>query len=67
MWGSSTWRALWTRYDDPEPYFEEISQLAPDKATARMQQIYLEPIKPELITARIREIKEAGRRGLRFT
>ena len=51
---------LWTRYDDPEPYFEEIAQLAADKATARMQQIYLEPIKPELITARIREIKEAG-------
>ena len=51
---------LWTRYDDPEPFFDEISQLAPDKATARMQQIYLEPIKPELITARIREIKEAG-------
>ena len=53
---------LWTRYDDPEPYFEEISQLAPDKATARMQQIYLEPIKPELITARIREIKDGGGR-----
>lgn len=51
---------LWTRYEDPEPYFEEIAQLAADKATARMQQIYLEPIKPELITARIREIKEAG-------
>jgi IMP dehydrogenase len=51
---------LWTRYEDPEPLFDEIAQLAPDKATARMQQIYLEPIKPELITARIREIKEAG-------
>ena len=31
-----------------------------DKATARMQQIYTEPIKPELVTQRIREIKEAG-------
>jgi len=43
---------LWTRYDDPEPLFEEIASLEPDKATARMQQIYIEPIKPELIGQR---------------
>jgi IMP dehydrogenase len=51
---------VWTRYEDPEPLLEEISHLDVDKATARMQQIYLEPIKPELITQRIREMKEAG-------
>ncbi len=51
---------LWTRYDDPEPYLEEISSLAADKATARMQEIYAEPVKPELIGARIQQIKEAG-------
>src|SRR5437763_11593450 len=51
---------LWTRYEDPEPLFEEISRLHDDKATARMQQIYSEPIKPELVTKRIREIKDAG-------
>jgi IMP dehydrogenase len=51
---------LWTRYEDPEPLFEEISHLNDDKATARMQQIYTEPIKPELVTARIREIRSAG-------
>ncbi|HMC05157.1 MAG TPA: IMP dehydrogenase, partial [Actinomycetota bacterium] len=51
---------LWTRYEDPEPLFEEISHLDDDKATARMQQIYTEPIKPELVTERIREIKSAG-------
>ena len=51
---------LWTRYEDPETLFEEIAHLEPDKATARMQQIYLEPIKPELIGRRIREIKDAG-------
>jgi IMP dehydrogenase len=51
---------LWTRYEDPEPLFEEISKLDNDKATARMQQIYAEPIKPELVTQRIREIREAG-------
>ena len=51
---------LWTRYEDPEPLFDEIAQLDNEKATARMQQIYTEPIKPELVTQRIREIKDAG-------
>src|SRR3954454_17961337 len=51
---------LWTRYEDPESLFEEIAELDTDKATARMQQIYMEPIKSELVTQRIREIKEAG-------
>ncbi|MCU0312251.1 MAG: GuaB3 family IMP dehydrogenase-related protein [Acidimicrobiales bacterium] len=51
---------LWTRYEDPESLFEEISELPTDKATARMQQLYLEPVKPELIGRRIREIKDAG-------
>jgi IMP dehydrogenase len=51
---------LWTRYEDPEPIFEEIASLEQDKATARMQQIYAEPVKPELITERITEINDAG-------
>ena len=34
---------LWTRYEDPEPLFDEIAQLEADKATARMQQLYGEP------------------------
>jgi IMP dehydrogenase len=51
---------LWTRYEDPESLFEEISKLDVEKATARMQQIYMEPIKPELVTQRIREINAAG-------
>ncbi len=51
---------VWTRYEDPDPLLEEISHLEVDKATARMQQIYMEPIKPELVTQRIREIKDTG-------
>ncbi len=51
---------LWTRYDDPEPVLAEIASTDPDKATLRMQELYGEPIKPELVTARIREINEAG-------
>jgi IMP dehydrogenase len=51
---------LWTRYEDPEPLLAEIAELSPEKATARMQQIYLEALKPELVSLRIREIKAAG-------
>ncbi len=51
---------LWTRYEDPEPLLAEIAELPVETATARMQQIYLEPLKPELVALRIREIKEAG-------
>ncbi len=54
---------LWTRYEDPDGLFEEIAKLDDDKATARMQQMYLEPIKPELVTERIREINAAGVRS----
>src|SRR5262249_19533071 len=38
----------------------EIASLEPDKATRRLQEIYAEPIKEELIGARIQEIKAAG-------
>jgi IMP dehydrogenase len=51
---------LWTRYEDPEPVFEEIASLPDEKATRRMQELYREPVKEELIVRRIREIKEGG-------
>jgi IMP dehydrogenase len=51
---------LWTRYEDPESVLDEIAGLEPDKATLRMQQVYAEPIKEELIGRRIREIKDSG-------
>ena len=48
---------LWTRYEDPESYFEEIAELPAEKATRRMQEIYLEPIKAELVGQRVAEMK----------
>jgi IMP dehydrogenase len=51
---------LWTRYEDPTAQLDEISKLAPEQATARMQQIYSAPIKPELIRDRIAQIRAAG-------
>ena len=51
---------LWTRYQDPEPLLAEIAGLEPAVSTRRMQELYAEEIKPELIVARIKEIREAG-------
>ncbi|WP_430867664.1 GuaB3 family IMP dehydrogenase-related protein [Demequina aurantiaca] len=51
---------LWTRYEDPTSLLAEIAQLDDANVTARMQEIYSEPIKDELITARLQEIRAAG-------
>ena len=51
---------LWTRYEDPEPVYEEIASLPDEKATRRMQELYREPVKDELIERRIAEVKAGG-------
>ncbi len=51
---------LWTRYENPEPVLKEIAAQPPEKATLRLQELYAEPIKHELITQRIRQINDAG-------
>ncbi len=51
---------LWTRYEDPTDLLEEVAGLEGADATRRMQDIYAEPIKPELITARLKEMRAAG-------
>jgi IMP dehydrogenase len=51
---------LWTRYDDPSPLLEEVARLHGAEATKRMQEIYTEPIKPQLITERLAQMRESG-------
>lgn len=51
---------LWTRYDDPTDLLVEVSQLQGVEATRRMQEIYAEPVRAELITARLQEVRDAG-------
>jgi IMP dehydrogenase len=48
---------IWTRFEDADAELERIAQLPKDAATRAMQAIYQEPIKPELISQRIEEIK----------
>lgn len=53
---------LWTRYDDPAQAYARIADLPEDDDTsiATLQEIYAEPVKPDLIAARIKEIKDSG-------
>ena len=51
---------IWTRYEDADEQLERIAKSTKGEATKRMQQIYAEPVKPELIAQRIHEIKAAG-------
>lgn len=49
-----------TRYDDPTPILEKISSVGVTEFVSLMQKLYAEPVKPELIQKRIREVKEKG-------
>ncbi len=51
---------IWTRYEDADALLERIATFDKAEATREMQKIYAEPIKPELISKRIKEIKDAG-------
>ncbi|MEY3299469.1 MAG: hypothetical protein RLZZ597_2729 [Cyanobacteriota bacterium] len=49
-----------TRYADPNPILDKIASVGKDEFVGLMQGLYAEPIKPELITQRIQEIKAGG-------
>ncbi len=51
---------IYTRYADPQPILERIASVGNHEFVSLMQQLYAEPIKPELIGQRIREIKDGG-------
>ena len=51
---------IFTRYEDADEQLARIATLPKEIATREMQEIYKEPIKPELIAQRIREIKDQG-------
>ncbi len=49
-----------TRYADPQPILERIASVGNHEFVSLMQELYAEPIKPELIELRIKEIKAGG-------
>jgi IMP dehydrogenase len=48
---------IWTRFEDADAELARIATLPKDAATREMQAIYQEPIKPELISQRVEELK----------
>ena len=48
-----------TRYERPEEVLQEIAKATPQQATELVQSIYTAPIKEDLISKRIEEIKKA--------
>jgi len=50
---------LWTRYDDPSSALEQIRSVPRHEAVPLLQRLYAEPIKPELIAARVQQMREA--------
>lgn len=52
---------LWTRYENPAKVLEELAGLDEDaRATKRLQEVYAEPIRPDLIAERVRELRAGG-------
>jgi IMP dehydrogenase len=51
---------IFTRYENADEQLERIARLPKATATREMQEIYRQPIQPELIARRIAEIKEQG-------
>ncbi|WP_462418126.1 GuaB3 family IMP dehydrogenase-related protein [Kytococcus sp. Marseille-QA3725] len=51
---------LWTRHDEPEELLRRIAKADPAEARATLREAYSAPIRPELITARLQQLREAG-------
>src|SRR6187431_2400379 len=51
---------IWSRYEDADEQLARIAKAPPGTSTQLMQEIYSEPVKPELIAQRIEEIKAEG-------
>jgi IMP dehydrogenase len=51
---------IWSRYENAEEQLDRIAAAPAEQATSLMQEIYLEPPKPDLIARRVEEIKAGG-------
>ena len=51
---------LWTRYEDPSDALERIRRADPSRATSVLQEVYRAPVRPELITERLTQIRASG-------
>src|SRR5438270_515691 len=49
-----------TKYDDPAPVLKRIAEASRAEVNGLLQEVYREPVKPRLISERIKAIKAAG-------
>src|SRR4051812_38788467 len=58
--GGLNLEGIWSRYENADEHLDRVAKTPPHLATQVMQEVYSEPVKPELIGQRIAEIKEKG-------
>src|SRR3954464_8165260 len=58
--GGLNLEGIWSRYEDAGEQAGRVAAAQPSVATRTMQEIYREPVKPELIARRVEEIKAHG-------
>jgi IMP dehydrogenase len=51
---------IWSRYENADEKLDEIAAAPTEVATRIMQEVYAEPVKPELIAKRVEEIKASS-------
>ena len=51
---------LHARYDDPSPLYSEIAEAPREAATELLQKLYSQPIREDLVSRRVEEIKSGG-------
>ena len=51
---------VWSRYEDPATELAKIAASPDSEVTALLQKIYAQPMREELVTARIKQIKKGG-------
>ncbi|HLI14961.1 MAG TPA: GuaB3 family IMP dehydrogenase-related protein [Acidimicrobiales bacterium] len=51
---------LWTRHEDPAPLLASLAGLDPERAVARLRELYAAPVRRDLLVARIAELRAAG-------
>lgn len=51
---------LWTRYSDPTEQYERLAAASTADGTALLQEIYAQPVDPDLVTERIQQLRAAG-------
>ncbi len=49
---------LQCKYEDADKILDRISKFSPEEATRKMQEVYSEPVKEELISKRVKQIKK---------